>query len=96
MGNVKKRKYALLHIEACQIKSKEKLKIVCQCLDTLEKEIGIREVEISIKDVFVCPDIDLTEFANSSVPMEKLLGGLLIKLNKMQFGKESPYYKVKK
>jgi hypothetical protein len=59
----------------------------------MEKEIGIKEVEISFKDMFICPDIDLTEFANSDDPMEKLVGGLCIKLHKMKYGKDSKYQK---
>lgn len=90
-----KQKYALIHIEGCQVKSSEKMKVLCQALDTLEKEIGIREVEISFKDMFICPDIDLTEFSNSNEPMEKLVGGLCIKLDKMKYGKKSKYQKLK-
>lgn len=65
---------SLIHIENCQVKSLEKAKILCQCLDILEKEIGIKQVRLSFKNMFVCPDIDLTELTNSKEPMEKLVG----------------------
>lgn len=84
-----------MHFEGCQIKSKEKFRLFCQLLDTLEKEIGIHEVEISLKDIFICPDIDLTEFSNSDVPMEKIIGGLAIRLHNQRYGKESKYKKLK-
>lgn len=92
----KKQKYSLIHIEQCQIKSLEKAKLLCSLIDQLEKEFGIREVEISFKDNFVCPDIDLTELSNSNDPMQKLIGGLLIKLDKIKHGKNSPYDKIPK
>lgn len=86
---------AKIHIENCQIKSLEKAIIVADCLDKLEKEIGIHQVDISLKDCFICPDIDLTELANSEEPMLQLLGGLLIKLDKKKYGKLSRYKRLK-
>lgn len=86
-------KRSKIHIENCQIKSIEKAIIVSECLDILEKEIGIHEVEISFKDNFICPDIDLTILSNSEKPMEKLLGRLLIKLDRIKYGKNSNYKK---
>ena len=70
-----------ISIKGCQIKSKETLRTFCAALDQLEKTIGIKSVRISFEDLFICPDIDLTEYANSADPMEKLVGNLLIKLN---------------
>jgi len=90
--NMKKGK---IHIENCQIKSIDKALIVANCLDTLEKEIGIKETEISFKDMFICPDIDLTILADSSDPMEKVLGKILIKMDKIKYGKRSDYKKYK-
>lgn len=89
------KKYPVIHIEGCQVKSRQKMKKLCKALDTLEKEIGIKVVEISFKDMFICPDIDLTEFSNSKDPMEKLVGNLFIKFDKMRYGKKSKYQKVK-
>lgn len=73
-----RRKYPLIHLEGVQIKSKKKLRLLCKCINTLEEELGIKEVEISFKNVFVCPWIDLTQFSNSNDPMEKLIGGILL------------------
>jgi len=84
-------KRAKIHIENCQIKSIEKAIIVAKCLDTLEKEIGIKETEISFKDMFICPDIDLTVLANSKDPMEKLVGGIFIRMDRLKYGKHSNY-----
>lgn len=91
----KKQKYSLIHLEQCQVKSIEKARLLCNLIDTLEKEFGIREVEISFKDMFICPDIDLTEISNSTDPMEKLIGGIFIRLDKVKNGKDSPYHKEK-
>jgi hypothetical protein len=87
-------KRAKIHIENCQIKSIEKAIIVAKCLDTLEKEIGIKETEISFKDMFICPDIDLTILANSKDPMEKILGKIFIKMDRIKYGKNSDYKKI--
>ncbi len=86
-----RRKYPLIHLEGLQIKSKKKLRLLCKCVNTMEEEFGIREVEISFKNVFVCPWIDLTEFSNSSNPMESLIGELLIKLDIQRHGEKSQY-----
>lgn len=74
------KKESLIHIENCQIKSIEKAKLLCQALDIIEKECGIKEVRISFANNFLCPDIDLSILSNSSDPMEKLIGELLIKI----------------
>jgi hypothetical protein len=61
----------------------------------MEKEFGIRGVEISFKDNFICSDIDLTILSNSNDPMERLVGGILIKCHVLKYGKSSKYLKVK-
>lgn len=95
-GGMKKRdKNSLIHIENCQIKSLEKAQLLASLLDQLEKEFGIREVIISFKNNFICPDIDLTILSNSTDPMEKLIGGLMIKLDIMRHGNKSLYHKQK-
>ncbi len=88
-----KQGYSLIHIEKCQVKSLKKAKLLCRLLDRMEKEFGIKEVEISFADNFICPDIDLTKLANSDDPMQKLIGNLFIKLDKKQYGKDSKYHK---
>lgn len=91
----RKQKYSLIHIENCQIKSTEKAVLLCSLIDQLEKEFGIKQVEISFKNNFICPDIDLTTLSNSEKPMEKLIGRLMIKLDKMKNGKKSLYNECK-
>lgn len=86
-------KRSLIHIENCQVKSIEKAKRLAAALDTIEKECGIHEVEISFSDIFICPDIDLTVLSNSKKPMERLIGNLFIKFDKMKYGKKSQYTK---
>jgi hypothetical protein len=88
--------YSLIHLENCQVKSIEKAKLLCKLIDTIEKEFGIKETEISFKNNFICPDIDLSLLSNSKIPMEKLVGKLLIKLDKQLRGNKSKYRKLKK
>lgn len=87
-------KRSLIHIENCQIKSIEKARLLCALLDTMEKEFGIKEVMISFKNNFVCPDIDLTQLSNASDPMERLVGSVLIKCDIQVKGKNSAYKKI--
>lgn len=87
-------KFSKIHIERCQIKSLKKAKRLCILLDEIEKEYGIKEVEICFEDNFVCPDIDLTLLSGSKNPMEKLIGGLLIKCDILKYGEKSKYKKV--
>lgn len=81
-----------ISIEHCQVKSAEKLRLMCKALDTLEKELGIHCVEIYVNNLFVCPDIDLWEFKNSSDAMEQLIGKLLIDLDLKQYKSKSKYH----
>lgn len=85
---------SLIHIENLQIKSQKKAEKLCKVLDVIEKEFGIHEVEISFKNLFVCPDIDLATFSDSGCPMERLVGRLLTKLDKKKYGKQSKYKKI--
>ena len=71
---------SIIHIENCQVKSLEKARLLARHLDQIEKEIGIKEVEISFKNCFICPDIDLRELNNSAFPMDNLLGRIFGKL----------------
>lgn len=86
-----KQKYSLIHIEKCQIKSHNKLILFCKLIDKLEKEFGIKEVEISFKNNYICPDINLQLFADSEKPMESLIGKLFIKTNILKYNKKSKY-----
>ena len=55
-----------------QVKSLEKLRLLSNCLDTMEKEFGIKSVKITLEDCFICPDINL-QLLNDNIPMNKLL-----------------------
>ena len=65
-------------IRNCQVKSVEKLRILCETLDTMEKELGICSVLITVESCFICPDIDLDEIGDT--PMERLVKGIVGKL----------------
>jgi hypothetical protein len=91
----KQPQYSLIHIENCQVKSLKKARRIAKLLDRLEKEIGIREVEISFKNTFICPDIDLNILRDSSKPMESILGKIFILLHNQEYGKKSKYKEVK-
>ena len=89
------KKESLIHIENCQVKSAEKLEVICTALSKIEEEMGIREVRISFNNIFVCQDIDLTDFANSRMPMRRLVGEILIKIDQLKYGKKSKYVEYK-
>lgn len=78
-----------LTLANCQIKSAEKFRAVCQAVDTLEKEMFIRSGQIKFKNVFICPDIDLIPFADSTDPTEALMGRLAIGLHLKRYGKRA-------
>jgi len=54
-----------------QIKSKEKFKIIAKALDVIEKEAGIKQVKISVEDIWLCSDIDFSSIGTTD--MEKNL-----------------------
>lgn len=88
------RKRSRITIANCQVKSIEIARELCKALDTIEKVCGIESVEICFEQNFICPDIDLTLLSNSSDPMERLIGGLLISMDKKSKGKNSLYHKT--
>lgn len=80
-----------IHLQGIQIKSLEKARDLAAALGVIETECGIHEVEISLKDIFICPWIDLSLLNRG--PMEELLQGLLMKLDRARYGKDSRYRK---
>ena len=64
-------------LENLQVKSIDKAKKLAKALEVIEEECGIHEVEITIKDFFVCPWINFGELQSTN--MEKLLSELFIK-----------------
>lgn len=62
-----------------QIKSLKKAKLLAKSISVIEEECGIHQVRITIKDIWVCPDINLNEL--NKTPTEILLKDLLIKIS---------------
>lgn len=58
-----------------QIKSLEKAKKLAQAINTIEEECGIRNVEIVLKNCFVCEWIDFDKL--NETEMEKLIKELI-------------------
>jgi hypothetical protein len=87
------RKRSRITIANCQVKSIEIARELCKALDTIEKICGIESVVICFEQNFICPDIDLTLLSNSSDPMERLIGQLLIHMDKAKRGHHSQYIK---
>lgn len=88
-----KQKRPKIHFEYCQFKSIEKVRLLAKLLDTMEKEFGIKEVNISFLEVFVCPDIDLFKLYKSKKPMERIVAQLLMTIHFKKYGKKSKYIK---
>jgi hypothetical protein len=76
-----------LHLKNCQIKSREAFRSTCAAIDELEKVTFIRSGSIKFANVFVCPDIDLIEFYESSDPTERLIAGLAIQIHCKRYGR---------
>lgn len=87
------RKRSRITIANCQVKSIEIARELCKALDTIEKMCGIESVEICFEQNFICPDIDLTLLSNSLDPMERLIGQLLIRIDRAKHGRHSQYIK---
>ena len=66
-----------IKLTGIQIKSIEKLELLSDLLDEMEKEFGIKEVRITLDDCFICPDINLGDL--SDTPMNKVLKEILNK-----------------
>lgn len=84
---------SIIHIENCQVKSLQKARQLCAAIDTIEKECGIGSVRIRFKNNFICPDIDLHQLTQSTDPMERLIGELLVRIDISRNGKNSKYRK---
>jgi hypothetical protein len=71
-------KHPEIILDGLQIKSIEKAKLLAQALTIIEEECGIKETRITLKNVFICPWIDLSKL--NETPMQELLKGILNKL----------------
>ena len=67
-------------LENLQIKSIDKAKALAAALTVIENECGIHEVEITLKNPFICPWINKRDL--NETEMEILLCGLLESLSK--------------
>jgi hypothetical protein len=54
-------------LDGIQLKSLEKIKRLAELLDEIEVEVGIYETRITIKEPFVCPEIDLDELSGEGM-----------------------------
>ncbi len=70
-------------IKNMQIKSKEKLEQLAEALEKIEIECGIKEVKITLENIFFCPDVDIDIDAYDT-PMEKLLINIILKTLKVK------------
>lgn len=62
----------------CQFKSLETVQRFCAALSEIEEITGIRECNIALENVFICPWIDLEEL--NKTEMERLIRDVLKKL----------------
>jgi len=74
----KKKQHPHIFLEGIQIKSVEKFRRLAAAVNTIEEECGIHEVEITLKDIFFGPWIDVEQCR--STHMERLLIGLVERL----------------
>lgn len=58
-----------------QVKSLQKLKLLCKLLTTMEEEFGIKETRITTDDVFICPRIDTDKIGDTH--MERLVKSMI-------------------
>ena len=70
-------------LEGIQIKSLKKAQDLSEALSIIEEECGIHECLITISDIFLCPEIDLSHLNRTS--MENLLRGILEDIRKQTY-----------
>lgn len=68
-----------LTFDGIQIKSEECFRRFAAAVSEIEELTGIHEVEITLKDIFFCPWIDVEKCRETH--MERLLIGLVDRLN---------------
>ena len=72
------KKYPEIILDGLQIKSLKKAKKLAKALNIIEEECGIKQVKITLKNMFICPWIDIEELHDTD--MEILLRKILYKL----------------
>lgn len=75
---MKRKPVTRLTFEGVQIKSLEQFRRFAAAVNEIEEQTGIHEVEITMKNIFFCPWIDVEQCR--STPMERLLTGLIERL----------------
>lgn len=72
-------------LENVQFKSIEKIRLLARKIDEIEQEVGIHETIITVRNPFICGDIDLNDL--STAGMEGVLRRILIKCRKLPMEK---------
>lgn len=70
-----KEKYPEITLDGFQIKSLDKAYLLSDALSVIEVECGIKEVKITLKNMFICPWIDLDKLNRNE--MDKCLRGII-------------------
>jgi len=75
-------------LSGIQLKSLSKCRVLAKALSIIEEECGIHECRITVRDIFVCPWIDIGKL--NGTPMQKLLKSLILKTNCLHGKDTSP------
>ena len=70
-----KEKYPEITLDGFQIKSLDKAYLLSDALSVIEVECGIKEVKITLKNMFICPWIDLDKLNRNE--MDKCLRSII-------------------
>lgn len=74
-------KHSQFTFERIQIKSIDKARLFAHLFDQMEVEFGIRTGRITLKDVFICPDITDEEIESlCRTPSERVLRDIIKQL----------------
>ena len=65
-------------LDGLQVKSLKKAKKLAKALNVIEEECGIKQVRITLKNMFICPWINLKKLQDTD--MERLLRDIIYKL----------------
>ena len=75
-------KYPEIILNGLQIKSLEKAFKLSDALSKIEEECGIKEVKITLKNMFICAWIDLEQLNRNE--MDLLLKDILIQIKQQE------------
>ena len=71
-------KHPEIILDGLQVKSLKKAKKLAKALNVIEEECGIKQVRITLKNMFICPRINLKKLQDTD--MERLLRDIIYKL----------------